>query len=213
MSKYRVVCSSLNVREEPTTSARILGKLKRGRMVEPTDLSADEFWYFVKVIVDGESIQGWVHKDFLVPIEGEPETDDDPEWLKIAARESGVSEVPGPGDNPRILEYHRETSLGASDDSVAWCSSFANWCMKQAGIEGTNSAAARSWLTWGKKLDEPRNGCVVVLKRGANPAQGHVAFYVGDGTGNVRVLGGNQGNQVKISNYPKSMLLGYRWPN
>lgn len=213
MSRFRVVCNVLNVRETPSTSATILGKLRRGSVVEPTDLSADEFWYFVNVELDGRSVEGWVHKDYLVPVVAEPGSDDDPAWLRAAAGESGTREVPGPADNPRILEYHRQTSLQASDDSVPWCSSFTNWCMRQAGVAGTNSAAARSWLGWGQRLDEPRNGCVVVLKRGTNPAHGHVGFYVGDGAGSIRVLGGNQGNQVKVSQYPKSMLLGYRWPN
>jgi uncharacterized protein (TIGR02594 family) len=85
--------------------------------------------------------------------------------------------------------------------------------MKQAGIVGTGSAAARSWLNWGKTLDSPRNGCVAVLRRGNNPNNGHVAFYVGDGNSNIRLLGGNQGDQVKVSAFPKTMLLSYRWPS
>ena len=28
----------------------------------------------------------------------------------------------------------------------------------------------------------------------------------------IRVLGGNQGDKVSIENFPKSQVLGYRWP-
>lgn len=41
--------------------------------------------------------------------------------------------------------------------------------------------------------------------------QGHVGFYVGGGAGSIRVLGGNQSDRVKVSVFPTSMLLGYRW--
>ncbi|HSE35863.1 MAG TPA: TIGR02594 family protein [Blastocatellia bacterium] len=215
MSRFRVVASSLRIRQQPSTHSEILGSLPRNVIVEPLDLSLDEKWFFVQVDLAGSRVEGWVFKDFLVPDDSSPEdaTPAGPRWLEIAAREIGVEEVPGPGDNPRVIEYHQATTLKATDDSVAWCSSFVNWCMKQAGIQGTRSAAARSWLNWGKKLDSPRNGCVVVLKRGNNPNNGHVAFYVGDGSGDIRLLGGNQSDQVKVSAFPKTMVLSYRWPS
>lgn len=215
MARFRVIASSLRVRQEPNTESQILGNLQKDAVVEPLDVSQDEKWFFVQVDLAGKQIEGWVFKDFLVAEDSSPEAPipDSPKWLEAAIKEIGVLEVPGSGDNPRVLEYHQTTTLKATDDSVPWCSSFVNWCMKQAGIEGTKSAAARSWLTWGQKLDSPRNGCVVVLRRGNSPANGHVAFYVGDGTSNIRLLGGNQGDQVKVSTFPKTMVLSYRWPS
>lgn len=129
---------------------------------------------------------------------------------EFARNEIGQKEVPGSGNNPRIVEYHATTSLKATSDEVSWCSSFVNWCVKQAGLRGTNSAAARSWLDWGKVLDKPVEGCIVIFKRGAPPS-GHVAFYVKDVSSElIQVLGGNQSDQVKMSNYKKSDVLGYR---
>lgn len=138
-----------------------------------------------------------------------------PKWLIAALDELtfGVREIPGDADNPRIIEYHAATSLGASDDEVAWCSAFANWCMARAGIAGTNSAAARSWLTWGVPLAVPRAGCVAVFKRGLSAWQGHVGFYLGTtSAGNVVVLGGNQSDAVTVTTCQHGDLLGYRWP-
>jgi len=40
--------------------------------------------------------------------------------------------------------------------------------------------------------------------------QGHVGLFVRIEGDSVLVLGGNQSNQVKISPYPYSRLLGYR---
>jgi len=142
------------------------------------------------------------------------ETNNSP-WLAIAEKEIGVHEFPGPADNPRIVEYHSATSYGARDDEVAWCSSFVNWCMREAGISRTGSAAARSWLNWGNLLPEPRKGCVVILRRGDNNWQGHVGFCTseGDPAGPyIYVLGGNQGDAVSVSPFPKTRVLGYRWP-
>ncbi|NDJ78779.1 MAG: TIGR02594 family protein, partial [Chloroflexi bacterium] len=93
-----------------------------------------------------------------------------------------------------------------------------NWCMKKAGYQGTDSAAARSWLRWsdGIPLDVPRYGCIVVFRRLVdgvdNGRAGHVAFYVESSGNEIRVLGGNQNNAVSIKGYPSSDLLGYLWP-
>lgn len=135
-----------------------------------------------------------------------------PIWLQVAEKEIGTHEVDGEGNNLRILEYHKCTTLHADKDSVPWCSAFVNWCIRKAGLIGTNSAAARSWLQWGRQLFNPAPGCIVILKRGAPPS-GHVTFYVKDRDKDfITCLGGNQGDQVKYSHYRKSDILGYRWP-
>lgn len=128
--------------------------------------------------------------------------------------ETGVHERPKGKHNPRILQYRATTTLRATADEVPWCSSFVNSCMEQAGVKGTKSAAARSWLNWtdGQKLTDPAPGCVVVFSRGSNPAHGHVALYVRERGNDIIVLGGNQGNEVSEKAYPKGRLLGYRWP-
>jgi uncharacterized protein (TIGR02594 family) len=135
-------------------------------------------------------------------------------WFEVAMQEMalGIDEIPGPEDNPRIVGYHQSTTLAADDDETPWCSSFVNWCVQQAGLQGTKSASARSWLGWGQELPAPRRGCIVVLSRGSNSQQGHVGFYHEDAGDRILVLGGNQGNRVNISSYPKARVLGYRWP-
>lgn len=136
-----------------------------------------------------------------------------PKWLEIAEGEIGVHEVAGHAANPRIVKYHAATTLKATSDEIPWCSSFANWVMIQAGYKGTGMANARSWLKWGKPLDTPVEGCIVVFKRGSNPAAGHVAFLKKDEGGYVAVVGGNQSDSVKVSRFPKTAVIGYRWPS
>lgn len=144
-------------------------------------------------------------------------------WYDIAQAEMGVKEILGANqNNHRILEYHATTTLGAKTDEVPWCSSFVNWVMKQAGIEGTNNALAKSWLDWGTGVSTPIKGDVVVIKRinkdsdehtGSSTGY-HVGFYVTSNNLVISLLGGNQGNSVKKSNFllRSYEVVGYRRP-
>lgn len=134
-----------------------------------------------------------------------------PKWIEIAEKELGVSERRG-GENPRIIEYHKATTLKASEDEVAWCSSFVNWVMMKSGYERTHSAAARSWLQLEKRLPKFEKYAIVIFKRGNSSWQGHVGFAIEERGDYIRCLGGNQGDKVSYALYPKSKVLGYRWP-
>jgi uncharacterized protein (TIGR02594 family) len=141
--------------------------------------------------------------------------------LQIAAAELGVHENSSPGQHTtRILEYHQTTTLRATADETAWCSSFVNWVVQQSGGRGTNSAAAKSWLNWGASATTPRAGDIVVIKRkkgGFTSATGstsgyHVGFYVSSTRTHIRILGGNQHDSVTYSNFSLSSydVQGYR---
>jgi uncharacterized protein (TIGR02594 family) len=142
-------------------------------------------------------------------------------WMAVAEAELGTAEVAGAAGNQRIIAYHGATSLEAKSDEVPWCSSFVNWVMRQAGYTSTNSALAKSWLGWGVACG-PRYGAITVIKkRGADSdaATGsstgfHVGFLVEATRGRVRLLGGNQGDMVKLSNFYLTgyEVRGYRWP-
>lgn len=141
-------------------------------------------------------------------------------WLSYARNEIKQKEIKGAEHNPRIIAYHATTTLNADKDETAWCSSFVNWCLKQAGIKGTDSAAAISWLRWGMST-APQNGTITVIYSSKNAnsslttSGNHVGFLIQETATHFVLLGGNQSDQVKISSYPKSTwnLKGYRWPN
>ena len=134
-------------------------------------------------------------------------------WMDAAFAEVGVSTCPPGSSNPRITQYHAHTNIAGYDDKASWCSSFVNWSLAQAGIAGTGSALARSWLTWGDAIDAPRVGCIVVLSRDDPTGwKGHVGFFLRADEENLYLLGGNQLDQVREHFYPRANLLGYRWP-
>ena len=164
-------------------------------------------------MLEAERPAGPVSPSPAVPVtpDGRP---DDPLWLKIAfaEKERVVREVPGAEHNPRILAYHATTGLGATDDETPWCSSFVNYCIEESGLQGTDSAAARSWEQWGREIASPVRGAIAVFSRGSNPAHGHVGFFVGMTGGRISVLGGNQGDAVSIRPYDAARLICYRLP-
>ena len=133
-------------------------------------------------------------------------------WMVPAVAELGTKEIVDGRANPRIKEYFGATGFKAGDAQDAWCSAFANWCMAQAGVRGTRSAAARSWLRWGRELETPVPGCIVVFSRPPNPSSGHVAFYQSETPAHVYVLGGNQNQKVCRKYYPRARVLSYRMP-
>jgi uncharacterized protein (TIGR02594 family) len=143
----------------------------------------------------------------------------EPPWVAIARKEQGQIEIPGPEHNPRIIEYHAATTLRASSDETAWCSSFVNWCMQRAGITGTRSATAASWIHWGKACCAKPGAITIIYNCRAagsklTPSGYHVAFLTQETASHLHLLGGNQKDMVRISHYPKSswQVKGYRWP-
>jgi uncharacterized protein (TIGR02594 family) len=117
--------------------------------------------------------------------------------------------------NP-LLEALRWKGANAAQVGVPaelWCADFMNFILKQTGEKGTGSRAARSFLKYGKPLDGPRVGAIVVFTRGKSELTGHVGIVRGtDGDGNPIVISGNHGKKVAESVYPKHRVLGYFMP-
>ena len=142
----------------------------------------------------------------------------EPPWMLIALREIGQREIAGAHHNPRIVEYHQSTLLRARTDEVPWCASFVNWCVREAGLKGTNSAAAASWARWGVQCDARRGAVTVIYNSTARNSSltttgNHVGFLVKETPTHFELLGGNQADSVKISRFARASwkLKAYRW--
>lgn len=134
-----------------------------------------------------------------------------PKWLHLARAELGTKEAPGAANNPRVVQYYIDATGGTRHvDAVPWCSAFVGAMLKRAGREGSGSLMARSYLNWGIKCD-PIPGAIVVFSRG-KPPFGHVAFLESIADTYVTVIGGNQADAVTRARFPRSKVLGYRWP-
>jgi uncharacterized protein (TIGR02594 family) len=149
-----------------------------------------------------------------------------PDWIRVARREIGTHESAGSRHNPRIMQYIRTcTNIQkteaqrryverAGEEGVEWCSAFVNWCLRQAGITGTNNALASSWKNWGGTLTGPKCGAIVCFSWAGSHRIDHVAFCDEVG-GKFKRLGGNQrgsGGQVSSVPFSRAAAKHYRWP-
>jgi uncharacterized protein (TIGR02594 family) len=133
-----------------------------------------------------------------------------------AAPDAPISR-PDVKDNVFAIGLEALKWVGASSRQVGvpypdlWCADFINFVLRRTGHPTTNSRAAKSFLDYGKRIDSPRVGAIVVLTRGKDG--GHVGIVRGtDGDGNPIVISGNHGNKVWESKYPKHRVLGYVIP-
>lgn len=126
----------------------------------------------------------------------------------------GLREFERGKSNPEIAEMVGDITPSMASDKTPWCSAFVNRVAALSGLKGSGSLAARSWLKVGEEVptEQAREGDVVVFWRESPDSwKGHVGIYAGtDGGGNIRVIGGNQGDSVSTKSYPISRLLSVR---
>lgn len=120
----------------------------------------------------------------------------------IAKRYMGLHERKHTG---KLKKY-----MGVNPRSTPWCGAFVATVSKSAGKKvPSGHLRAANWKRVGKgvSLKNARKGDIVVIrtKRGH-----HVGFYAGRKNGRVQVLGGNQSNMVKVSNYRAGSVQSVR---
>lgn len=134
-----------------------------------------------------------------------------PQVIVQAMKLYGTKESAGDAtDNPLILEWAKE--LGLKDythDSIAWCGLFAAIVVKRAGFNPVGQPLwAKGWQVFGISQQTAMLGDILVFTR--EGGGGHVGFYVGEDHDCYHVLGGNQGDMVKVSRILKTRCLAIR---
>lgn len=135
------------------------------------------------------------------------------ERVRAYAIESGLAKMIG---GKLMTKLNRGKPIEYKD-SMNWCSVFTNWVAMKAGVDQSNSIAARSWRQIGEsvKMKDAKRGDVVVFWRKDTSHsdwgpeenkkkgwKGHVGFFVElVGKDKVKVLGGNQSDTIKESTY------------
>ncbi len=125
----------------------------------------------------------------------------------------GLKEVDGVKSNPEILAMFKELGYNnvKDDSTTAWCSASISYFAKKHGYEYSKQLNARSWLTMPVVVLHPQVGDVVVFWRNDPKGwEGHVGLFISMDEKTVYVLGGNQGNAINISPYPRERVLGFR---
>lgn len=132
-------------------------------------------------------------------------------WIDEAKKNIGLREIKGGKHAPEIVQFWKDIKRGGiKDDETPWCAAFVGAMLERSGIRSSRFESAKSYLDWGNQLVEPMLGCIVVFSRDGG---GHVGFCMGqDKSGNLLILGGNQGDAVNVKAFPRSRVTGYRWP-
>lgn len=143
-----------------------------------------------------------------------------PELIHVAnARKYiGTVEVKGVKHNPKILALTVKAFAATGkkswihDDETPWCGSFVGGVFAESGLGHKipkEFYRAKEWESAGTKLTKAAYGCIVTFTRNGG---GHVGIVVGKTkSGNLKVLGGNQADQVCISDFPLDRVTSYRW--
>lgn len=144
-------------------------------------------------------------------VESEEFVVNDPHWLDLARNHIGLREVPGGATAPQLRRWLEDARAWWLDDETPWCGLFPRAIFAACEYATPKEwYRARAWLSWGLELPGPLVGCITVYERGA---AGHVSFTVGRSRGGMLLgLGGNQGDEVRVSAFPTSRVLGHRWP-
>ena len=134
-----------------------------------------------------------------------------PHYLKTADAFVGMHERGNRNELKQLLKV--------DPVSYEWCAAFVNATLRVNDIPGSDSVSehplmARSFLTWGESVDEPRLGDIVVFPRGNQGWQGHVGFFINskvvDGKTYYIILGGNQDDTVSYDSYLASKAIDIR---
>jgi len=135
----------------------------------------------------------------------------DQPWIVEAKKRIGLKEIKGDKHNQQIIDFWKAIKRGGiKDDETPWCAAFVGAMLELSGVVSSRFESAKSYLTWGTKLNNPVYGCIVVFTRDGG---GHVGFVVGrTPSGELLVLGGNQGDAVNVRVFPTTRVSGYRYP-
>ncbi len=139
-------------------------------------------------------------------------------WMEIVTQEAaaanGVKEHRSPLKGMIEDKYHDYARMPDATSAAAWCASFACWALNEKGYANPRSSGSRFFIDTEERhfqqVDEARYGAIAVWSdcnsSGRTRNSGHVSFVFGkfsdSETSNIfLVLGGNQGDRLKVSRY------------
>jgi uncharacterized protein (TIGR02594 family) len=110
-----------------------------------------------------------------------------------------------------VVEARKYIGTNPTGRKKLWCATFMNFVLRKVGYEGTHSDAAKSFVSYGRRIAKPQVGAIAVLTRGKHG--GHVGIVSGiDPDGNPVIISGNHNRRVGVSVYPRSRVIAYVLP-
>ena len=137
--------------------------------------------------------------------QAQPETNPDSTLGRAVDRATGMVGMHERVNQRDIQKYLADGGADMNPAKTAWCAAFVNASLKMAGLGGSGSQVATSFMNKGQPVTtEPQKGDVVVESRGKRPGQtgGHVGLATGRTRQNAQggyefeVVSGNLSNRV-----------------
>lgn len=139
-----------------------------------------------------------------------------PAWLTEAKSLLGTREVPGSANNPVIMGWAKNLDQWYPGDDVPWCGLFVAHCMAAGAPDepqNFNRLGARNWLQYGENCPEWLGAVAVFWRTHKTKSfNGHVGLLTGVSASAVRIVGGNQSDNVTETWISRDRLLGFRKP-
>lgn len=222
-TKFIQLLNTVNAAE----AANILKRYKKFFGTETDNLSLKEVDDKIFSVFDAALKRSFTLVRELTPEDLIYMTADKLPWF-VKAREEMVKGVKETGTPPNsdILKYFKATGFSTNREDP-WCGAFVAWCLANSGsdiaaksVVKATAARAASWKTWGdvevpvgawEKAAIPVGSVVVLRPRsGTTDSSGHVGFFVEANGDKVSLLGGNQSNSVKVSEFNKRQVVAIR---
>lgn len=137
----------------------------------------------------------------------------EPIWLSVMMLLRGLKEVPGPQNNPVIMNWVRMLKAPSwyDNDDKAWCALGLNAALHGCHLPvcGSGYALLRAaeFDHYGVSIDEPTLGCILRFE-----APNHVGLYLGERKDAYYVLGANQSDAITPVWISRARLVSMRWP-
>ena len=121
-------------------------------------------------------------------------------------------ELVGNAPGSRIVaEARRWIGTNPTTRATLWCARFMNFVLERIGLPGTASDMAKSFASYGKRLEGPKVGAIAVMNRGKSG--GHVGVVSGfDKDGDPVIISGNYSRRVAEAVFDRSRIVAYVFP-
>lgn len=149
-----------------------------------------------------------------------------PKWLQIAVAEYTQQKKLRSRYSNRIGQYLSSVADMPANTlpttQVPWSAHFINWVIEKANLVGTDNSRPEAWLNWGKPITGPVRGSVVVATTTprtqtasavGNDGYKIVGVLLVETPNYVILLAGDVVSALDLIAFPKSNVLGYRWPH
>ncbi|NOS75844.1 MAG: CHAP domain-containing protein [Methyloglobulus sp.] len=104
--------------------------------------------------------------------------------------------------NPVIVKFFHDVGYKQekfpNSDCTPWCAATLSWCLyRSRRTFAKDPVSSQSYLEYGIKTKDPKEGDIVVFTDTSDNSRGHVGLFLKNDNDNVIVLGGNQAQEYK----------------